>query len=130
MAGALKISTLNNDTGVLQAQNGMNGIAKAWVNWNGVTGVVNGSFNVSSVTVITPEVNWVINYTTAMPNANYAVALGTTTTFSGAVDGRQAMLCVNRNSLTTTSVQIYSFNCVSGANGSSTGNLGAIILGT
>jgi hypothetical protein len=130
MAGALTISTLNNDTGVLQAQNGMNGIAKAWVNWNGDTGVVNGSFNVSSVTLVTASANWIINYTTAMPNANYAVALGTTSRFNNAIDGRQCVLCVNRDSLTTTSVQIYSFNCVSGANGESSGKLGAIILGT
>ena len=50
MAGKLTLSTLNNDTGVLATQNGMTGIAKAWVNYNGVSQTINGSFNVTSVT--------------------------------------------------------------------------------
>jgi hypothetical protein len=50
MAGRLVVTTLNNDTGVLATQNGMTGIAKAWVNFVGSSGSINGSFNVSSVT--------------------------------------------------------------------------------
>jgi hypothetical protein len=74
MAGALTISTLNNDTGVLQTQNGMTGIAKAWVFFNGVsTTSIYQSFNVSSVTFISGGV-YQINFTTAMPNLNYAFA--------------------------------------------------------
>jgi hypothetical protein len=83
MAGALTISTLNNDTGVLATQNGMTGIAKAWVNFGGgrdsagnsdaSAGVINSSFNVSSVTV-NSTADFTINFTTAMPNSNYAVA--------------------------------------------------------
>ena len=73
MAGALTISTLNNDTGVLATQNGMTGIAKAWVNYNQVTSTINGSFNVSSVTN-NGTGDFTINYTTAMPNANYSWA--------------------------------------------------------
>jgi hypothetical protein len=74
MAGSLVISTLNNDTGVLATQNGMTGIAKAWVNFAGSTGTINGtSFNVSSVTRSSTG-NYIVNFTTAMPNANYAVA--------------------------------------------------------
>ena len=71
MAGKLTISTLNNDTGVLATQNGMTGIAKAWVNFVGSTGSINGSFNVSSITRNSTG-NYTMNYTTAMPNANYA----------------------------------------------------------
>jgi len=37
MAGSITISTLNNDTGVLATQNGMTGIAKAWVNFDGTS---------------------------------------------------------------------------------------------
>jgi hypothetical protein len=48
------------------------GLAKAWVNFNGTTGAINGTaFNVSSVTV-NASGNYNINFTTAMPNANYA----------------------------------------------------------
>jgi hypothetical protein len=73
MAGKVVVSTLNNDTGVLATQNGMTGIAKAWVNFNGTgTVAINGSFNVSSITD-NGTGNYTLNYTTAMPNANYSV---------------------------------------------------------
>jgi hypothetical protein len=71
MAGRLTLSTLNNDTGVLATQNGMNGIAKAWVNYNAVSGTIRGSFNVSSV-VINSAGDITTNFTTAMPDVNYA----------------------------------------------------------
>jgi hypothetical protein len=50
MAGSLVISTLNNDTGVLATQNGMNGIAKAWGQFNTYLGAstIGSSFNISS----------------------------------------------------------------------------------
>ena len=74
MAGALTISTLNNDTGVLATQNGMTGIAKAWVNFNGTVATpstIRDSFNVTSVTK-NGTADYTINFTTAMPNANYS----------------------------------------------------------
>lgn len=72
MAGKITISTLNNDTGVLATQNGMTGIAKAWVNFNGVTTVtIRASFNVSSVTR-NGTGDYTVNFTTAFADANYA----------------------------------------------------------
>jgi len=69
------ITTLNAPSGVLATQNGMTGIAKAWVSFDGATGTINGtSFNVSSVTRSSTG-NYVINFTTALPNANYSFAL-------------------------------------------------------
>ena len=69
------ITTLNAPSGVLATQNGMTGIAKAWVNFNGgngnTAGVIRASFNVSSITV-NGTGNYTINFTTAMPNTNYA----------------------------------------------------------
>jgi hypothetical protein len=74
MAGALTISTLNDSSGVLATQNGMTGIAKAWVNFNGTgTPAINNSFNVSSITD-NGTGDYTINFTTAMPNANYVIA--------------------------------------------------------
>jgi hypothetical protein len=74
MAGSITISTLNNDTGVLATQNGMTGIAKAWVNFNGTgTVAILNSFNVSSITD-NGTGDYTVNFTTAMPNANYAAA--------------------------------------------------------
>ena len=74
MAGKIVVSTLNNDTGVLATQNGMNGIAKAWVNFQGTSTVtIRDSFNVSSITD-NGTGDYTVNFTTAMPNANYSVA--------------------------------------------------------
>ena len=73
MAGKIVVSTLNDDTGVLATQNGMTGIAKAWVNFNGTgTVAINGSFNVSSITD-NGTGDYTVNFTTAMPNANYTI---------------------------------------------------------
>jgi hypothetical protein len=66
----LTTTTLNAPSGVLATQNGMTGIAKAWVNFNGSTGAVNSSFNVSSCTRNSTG-NYTVNYTTAMPSATY-----------------------------------------------------------
>jgi hypothetical protein len=77
MAGSLTISTLKDSSGVLATQNGMTGIAKAWVEFNGVTTVtIRGSFNVSSVTR-TATGFYTIAFTTATPDANYAVVAST-----------------------------------------------------
>lgn len=75
MAGALTISTLNDSSGVLATQNGMTGICKAWVQWAGSSGTIAGSFNVSSVTR-SAQGQYTINFTTAMPNANYSAVSG------------------------------------------------------
>jgi hypothetical protein len=77
MAGTITVSTLNNDTGVLATQNGMTGIAKAWVNFNGSgTVAIRDSFNVSSITD-NGTGYYTVNFTTAMPNANFATLLST-----------------------------------------------------
>jgi len=47
--------------------------AKAWVNFGGA-GTINGSFNVSSVTR-TSTGNFEVNFSSAMPNANYAATV-------------------------------------------------------
>ena len=110
MAGSLVISTLNNDTGPLATQNGMTGIAKAWVNFNGVTTTsINGSYNISSVTRNSTGI-YTINFTTAMSNANY-VTLGTTTNYTtsnwqaGTV-GVNGSLASGALTYTTSAVQI------------------------
>ena len=75
MAGQITISTLKDDAGVLATQNGMTGIAKAWVNFNGTgTVAIRDSFNVSSITDNATG-NYTINFTTAMPNANYVATM-------------------------------------------------------
>ena len=78
MAGALTISTLNDSSGVLATQNGMTGIAKAWVNFNGANGAIRSSFNVSSITVASTGV-FNVNFTTTLTDANY-VGVGNSST--------------------------------------------------
>jgi hypothetical protein len=79
MAGTLTIDTLKASTGVLATQNGMTGIAKAWAQYTATGGTVtiNGSFNVSSITRSSTGI-YVVNFTTAMTNANYSVVAPTT----------------------------------------------------
>jgi hypothetical protein len=73
--GTLQTDVLQTSTGVFNTLNAYTGIAKAWVNFNGgngnTAGAINGSFNVSSITVNTTG-TYTINFTTAMTNANYA----------------------------------------------------------
>lgn len=77
MAGRIVASTLNNDTGVLATQNGMTGIAKAWVNFGYVSSslTTRATFNVSSVTRNSTGI-YTITFTTTMPDANYVAAGG------------------------------------------------------
>jgi hypothetical protein len=72
MAGQLTIDTLRASSGVLATQNGMTGIARAWVNFNGSTASIRGSFNVSSITK-NGTGDYLVNFTTAMPNTNYCI---------------------------------------------------------
>jgi hypothetical protein len=119
MAGRLTISTLNNDTGVLATQNGMTGIAKAWVVFNGSTGAVNGtSFNVSSVTVNGSN-DYTVNFTTAMPNVNYAYG-GMVMAFAavnavGYTTGRNSGTGATTADKTTNSIRFLTINSAGGA---------------
>ncbi len=88
MAGTLTIDTLKASSGVLATQNGMTGIAKAWINFNASTSTIKGSFNVGSITKNTTG-DWTINFSTAMPNVNYALT-GTANRYGSS--GMAAML--------------------------------------
>lgn len=80
MAGTLVIDTLKTSTGVLATQNGMTGIAKAWVAFAGATGTIRGSFNVSSVTR-SGTGQYAVNFTTVMADTNYS-AVATASDYS------------------------------------------------
>ena len=100
MAGQLTIDTLRASSGVLATQNGMTGIAKAWVYFTGSTAAIVNSFNVSSITKNgTGDFN--INFTTAMPNSTYVMAGS-----SGSVGNAPASL--GTLSQSTTSISVYS----------------------
>ena len=82
MAGKIVASTINDDTGVLATQNGMTGIPKAWVSFNGSTAAVNSSFNISSITRASAGV-YNLSFTTAMANANYSAVVSSSSVLNG-----------------------------------------------
>jgi hypothetical protein len=102
MAGTLVIDTLKASTGILATQNGMNGICKAWVYANGTTGAISGSFNVSSVTRTSTGV-YQVNFTTAMPDTNYAYTSGT------GIDNSSASFFTGRYNGGTTSASTFCY---------------------
>lgn len=110
MAGTIVANTLNTDTGVFSTNNAYQGIAKAWVNFSGITSTsIRSSFNVSSVTYNSTGI-YTINFTTAMTNANY-VTLGTTTNYTtsnwqSATVGINGSLASGALTYTTSAVQI------------------------
>jgi len=107
MAGKVVVSTLNDDAGVLATQNGMTGIAKAWINYNASAQTISASFNVSSVTY-NGTGNYTINITTALPNANYAIT-GTGQT-NDAGTSANIIAIQNGSTPTTTAFQIRSLD--------------------
>jgi hypothetical protein len=109
MAGTLTLDTLKTSSGVLATQNGMTGIAKAWVNYNGVTQTINGSFNVSSITY-NGVGDYTINFATAMPNAYYSVSgiCQRDQTGGGAGNGFEGFVCLPKG-LATSSVTTTTF---------------------
>lgn len=84
MAGTIVIDTLQDGSGnSTSATNAIQGSAKAWVNFNGVTtATVRASYNVSSVTR-NSLANYTINMTNALADANYAVAASAQFTLNG-----------------------------------------------
>ncbi|HEY9817824.1 MAG TPA: hypothetical protein V6D20_18775, partial [Candidatus Obscuribacterales bacterium] len=75
MSGIIKAGQLQGASGApFEIDKTQQGIAKAWVNFNG-TGVVaiRDSFNVSSITDVATG-TYEVNYATARPSANNAVA--------------------------------------------------------
>ena len=72
LSGALTVPTLNAPSGVLATQNGMTGIAKAWVNFSGTsTPTIRSSFNVSSITYNAAG-DFTVNFSNNMTDINYA----------------------------------------------------------
>ena len=71
MAGTLTLSTLSDGTNSTSATNAIQGSARAWVNFNGTgTVAIRGSYNVSSITD-NGTGDYTVNFTNAMPNANF-----------------------------------------------------------
>jgi hypothetical protein len=117
MAGTLTISTLNDSSGVLATQNGMTGIAKAWVSFNGTgTPAIRSSFNVSSITD-NGTGDYTVNFTTAMLSANYS-AVATIQESGGYFSSVATITNSSTASPTTSAVRFTTFGWTSGTAGS------------
>jgi hypothetical protein len=71
----LRLTTISNQDGsaTVPSQTVISGSAKAWVNFNGTgTVAIRTSFNVTSITD-NGTGDYTVNFTTAMPDANYVV---------------------------------------------------------
>lgn len=86
--------------------------AKAWVNFGGA-GTINGSFNVSSVTR-TSTGNFDVNFSSAMPNANFAATANSWQSVSN------SNVSYNVFNFTTAKYQITTFENGSGTNPNAT----------
>ncbi len=85
---------------------------RAWVNWNGTGSAIRASGNVTSIT--SPGTGqYTVNFTTAMPDANYAVA-GTANSTAYTLLNSYLVFALrfsnSVNSLSTTSCGIISGN--------------------
>ena len=109
MAGQLTIDTLKASSGVLATQNGITGIAKAWVNFTGSSGTINGSFNVSSVTRNSTG-DYTVAYTTAMTSANYCPATALKPTTGGSSTNGKVVNIKYDASLSTTSCRLWCYS--------------------
>jgi hypothetical protein len=73
----LALTTLSDGTNSTSSTNAIQGSAKAWVNFNGTgTVAIRSSYNISSITD-NGAGTYTINFTTAMPNANYCMTSST-----------------------------------------------------
>lgn len=81
------------------------GVARAWVNFNGTgTVAIRASFNVSSITD-NGTGSYTVNFTTAMPDANYSCAAS-----AGRLAGSAGALAELQTAYTTTSVVVTTLN--------------------
>jgi hypothetical protein len=116
-----KFDTLQNAAGTVSVpvNTVVNGSAKAWVNFNGTTspGTIHASFNVSSVTRNNFG-RYTVNFSTAMPDTNYAVG----GSFNSVTTGSSVQ---TKNTATTTSC---TFNSTSDSNFSDYTNMSFFVF--
>ena len=101
----LSVSNITDGTDTVETGYVVNGSAKAWVNFNGTgTVAIRNSLNASSL-VDEGTASYVVNYTSAMNDADYSVA--GTLRYTGSGTGLSLTLRTS-TPLTTTSVDVFS----------------------
>jgi hypothetical protein len=104
ISGIVSLNAASADTPIILQDSGSNSnTCRAWVNFNGTgTVAIRASFNVSSITD-NGTGNYTVNFTTAMPDANYSTVsiCGT----AGVTQGLSVM-----QTITTTTSPIFTVN--------------------
>jgi hypothetical protein len=98
--------TLSNGTVSTSTANCIQGSAKAWVNFNGAAATVSAAYNVSSVTRSSTG-TYVINFTNALSDANYAAVLGSRGNSTGANGVSNPMENMDSPTRSTTQLGLY-----------------------
>lgn len=114
----LRVNTIQDSTG--SSSPTINGLAKAWVNFNGTgTVAIRASLNVSSITDNNTG-NFTVNMTTAMTDSNYS-AVGSCGTLTGGVAG-----VIQMTALSTSNFQVETKKQSDGSTADSSINLFAV----
>ena len=100
----LVAQTLSNGTVSTSTANCIQGSAKAWVNFNGVSGAtIRSAYNVSSVTR-TATGRYTVNFTNAFANTNYCTNYSTQY-----LSGQNFLDNAGMGDVTTTSVSVLAY---------------------
>jgi hypothetical protein len=97
----LRVNTIQDSTG--SSSPAINGLARAWVNFNGTgTVAIRASLNVSSITD-NGTGDYTVNFTTAMPDANYSAQL------SASMGGGAGGFVGTDNTVSTSSLRFVAY---------------------
>jgi hypothetical protein len=116
MAISVSGTTITFNDATTQTTAGLTGsstqLCRAWVNFNGTNGTIRASFNMSSITRASAGV-YTLNFTTAMSNADYAIA--GFANFDESASPAGIFTAGNNYAPTTSSTSIRTANCTNGA---------------
>ena len=104
----LVAQTISNGTVSTSSANVIQGSAKAWCNWNGLSGaspVVKASYNISSVTR-TNTGKYTLAFTNALTDANYATTYGYVAPDTSGVNSGMCLEGTNTSLIGKTSSQV------------------------
>ena len=105
----LVAQTISNGTVSTSSANVIQGSAKAWVNFNGISGAsIRASYNVSSVTR-TATGKYTINFTNAFADTNYATVFYNNTFDSSSADNFDNNYVGGLGSVNTANVSVSAY---------------------
>jgi outer membrane protein assembly factor BamB len=101
----LTVSTISNGSVSTSSTNVIQGSAKAWVAFNGSSGSIFASYNVSSISVIGTG-RFTANFTNAFADSNYSISASCAGATSPTGGGSSAVVCNDPIAPTRTTTQV------------------------